>query len=174
VSKFHFPPEFFSLDERGEKFSLNGLSRLTGATERQIRYYVSIGAIDPPTGRTRAAYYTPAHVEQVRYLRSAADQGRTALEAAEAMQLGLKRGRSRPAQANAPSAWTDGMQVRHRYWVTENIWIDASAKLMPIERRILQRLRQAAKLTLSDRGALIESTVDQAVGSITTRKGSKR
>jgi len=46
-------------------FSLDELCALTDLTKRTVRYYVQIGLVSRPEGETRAAKYSPQHLEQL-------------------------------------------------------------------------------------------------------------
>jgi DNA-binding transcriptional MerR regulator len=46
-------------------FSLDELCTLTDLTKRTVRYYVQIGLVNRPEGETRAAKYSPQHLEQL-------------------------------------------------------------------------------------------------------------
>ncbi|MCF0253874.1 MAG: MerR family transcriptional regulator [Duodenibacillus sp.] len=46
-----------------QQYSIEELSRLTGVTRRNIRYYIQRGLLARPEGERRSAYYTEAHLE---------------------------------------------------------------------------------------------------------------
>jgi DNA-binding transcriptional MerR regulator len=46
-------------------YSLDELASLAGLPRRTVRYYIQLGLVDRPIGETRAAYYTPAHLDQL-------------------------------------------------------------------------------------------------------------
>ena len=48
-----------------QPFSLDELCTLTDLTKRTVRYYVQIGLVNRPEGETRAAKYSPQHLEQL-------------------------------------------------------------------------------------------------------------
>ena len=48
-----------------QTFSLDELCALTDLTKRTVRYYVQIGLVNRPEGETRAAKYSPRHLEQL-------------------------------------------------------------------------------------------------------------
>jgi DNA-binding transcriptional MerR regulator len=48
-----------------QTFSLDELCTLTDLTKRTVRYYVQIGLVNRPEGETRAAKYSPEHLEQL-------------------------------------------------------------------------------------------------------------
>lgn len=48
------------------RFSLDELAALASLPRRTVRYYIQQGLVDRPSGGgTRAAYYTPRHLEQL-------------------------------------------------------------------------------------------------------------
>src|SRR4029079_8848545 len=50
-------------------YSLDQLAMLVELPPRTIRYYIQLGLVDRPLGETRAAHYTPKHVEQLLQIR---------------------------------------------------------------------------------------------------------
>ena len=50
-------------------FSLGELCAFAELPIRTVRYYIQIGLVDRPVGETRAAYYTPHHLEQLLQIR---------------------------------------------------------------------------------------------------------
>jgi len=47
------------------RYTLDELAALVGLPRRTVRYYIQLGLVSRPTGETRAAYYTTAHLEQL-------------------------------------------------------------------------------------------------------------
>jgi len=47
------------------RYTLEQLGAAAGVAQRTVRYYIQIGLVDRPVGETRAAYYTPTHLEQL-------------------------------------------------------------------------------------------------------------
>jgi DNA-binding transcriptional MerR regulator len=47
------------------RLTLDHLATAAGLPPRTVRYYIQLGLVDRPVGETRAAYYTPAHLEQL-------------------------------------------------------------------------------------------------------------
>jgi DNA-binding transcriptional MerR regulator len=45
--------------------TLDQLAAAAGLPVRTVRYYIQLGLVDRPVGEKRAAYYTPAHLEQL-------------------------------------------------------------------------------------------------------------
>ena len=56
-------------------YTLGQLCPLTDMTKRTVRYYMQLGLVDRPVGETRAAHYTPKHLEQLLQIRKLADAG---------------------------------------------------------------------------------------------------
>ena len=56
-------------------YTLDQLCALTDLPKRTVRYYMQLGLVDRPVGETRAAHYTPKHLEQLLQIRKLADAG---------------------------------------------------------------------------------------------------
>ncbi len=71
------PTQRTSPDEANtpERFSIGGLSMLTGVTPRTVRYYIAEGLVDRPVGEKRGAHYVRRHVEQLLLIRRWIDAG---------------------------------------------------------------------------------------------------
>jgi DNA-binding transcriptional MerR regulator len=54
-----------SSDSPSQSFSLDELCTLTDLSKRTVRYYVQLGLVNRPEGETRAAKYSPQHLEQL-------------------------------------------------------------------------------------------------------------
>jgi DNA-binding transcriptional MerR regulator len=52
-------------DSPSQSFSLDALCALTDLSKRTVRYYVQLGLVSRPEGETRAAKYSPQHLEQL-------------------------------------------------------------------------------------------------------------
>jgi DNA-binding transcriptional MerR regulator len=52
-------------DSLSQSFSLDELCALTDLSKRTVRYYVQLGLVNRPEGETRAAKYSPQHLEQL-------------------------------------------------------------------------------------------------------------
>jgi len=52
-------------DSPSQSFSLDELCALTDLSKRTVRYYVQLGLVNRPEGETRAAKYSPQHLEQL-------------------------------------------------------------------------------------------------------------
>jgi DNA-binding transcriptional MerR regulator len=56
-------------------FPLQALCVMADLPIRTVRYYISIGLVDKPVGETRAARYTPTHLEQLLLIKRWTAQG---------------------------------------------------------------------------------------------------
>ena len=56
-------------------YTLDQLCVLTDLPKRTVRYYMQLGLVDRPVGETRAAHYTPRHLDQLLQIRKLADAG---------------------------------------------------------------------------------------------------
>ena len=120
----------------------------SGLTRRQLTHLIKNGAVDRPSGNTRAARYSAIHVAQAKF---AAKQMRDGV--ATAAQLGdarlgkvtKKTGRVLKSQPSTEC------RQENVYQVTPEIRIVTAAALGPTERKILSRLRMTAKLTTAER-----------------------
>lgn len=50
-------------------YSIDEIAALVELPRRTVRYYIQQGLVDRPIGEKRAAYYTPAHLEQLLTIR---------------------------------------------------------------------------------------------------------
>ena len=57
------------------KFSLDDMCSLSDTTKRTVRYYMQIGLVDGSIGSTKAAHYSPKHLEQLLTIRKLSDAG---------------------------------------------------------------------------------------------------
>lgn len=58
-----------------QTFTFDELCALSGLSSRTLRYYTQIGLIDKPVGQTRAAHYTPLHLEKALRVKQLSDSG---------------------------------------------------------------------------------------------------
>jgi DNA-binding transcriptional MerR regulator len=61
--------------ENTRKFCLDDLCSLSDTTKRTVRYYMQIGLVDGSIGSTKAAHYSPKHLEQLLTIRKLSDAG---------------------------------------------------------------------------------------------------
>ena len=57
------------------RFSIKELAKLSGLTERTVRYYMEKGLVDRPVGQRKAAYYLDRHLEQLRTVKRYREAG---------------------------------------------------------------------------------------------------
>lgn len=57
--------------------TIEELSQASGLTKRTLRYYVSSGLLDRPSGETKSARYDAHHLEQIRNIKELQQQGFT-------------------------------------------------------------------------------------------------
>lgn len=130
--------------------TLEDLCRLSGATPRQVRYFINERAVSPPEGKTRAARYTTAHLRQVEeVLHALQEQGLSVPEVAEARRK-KERGRD---QASTEMLREVSPRGKHLavivYPITERIGIYCASSLTPSEARTVAQLKKAAGLSKS-------------------------
>lgn len=124
------------------------LLALTGVTDSQLSYYIRLGAVSGPNGRTRAAYYTMDHVKQVKRVVHLLKQPEwTVQQVAEAFK------KSSRAYRKEPSAKPERSAVEHEtvHHINENIRIVVSQHLLDTDRVILRRLLKASEMSIKER-----------------------
>ena len=57
-----------------EKYTIDGLSELTGYPRRTIRYYIQEGLLDPPAGRGKGGFYFGRHLSQLQLIKQLQDK----------------------------------------------------------------------------------------------------
>lgn len=57
--------------------TIDELSQVSGLTKRTVRYYVSSGLVDRPSGETKSARYDAHHLEQIRNIKALQEKGFT-------------------------------------------------------------------------------------------------
>lgn len=62
-------------DDAPERFSIEQLATLAGVTPRTVRFYISEGLLDRPSGEKRGAHYLRRHLEQLLAIRRWSDAG---------------------------------------------------------------------------------------------------
>jgi DNA-binding transcriptional MerR regulator len=82
-------------------YSLDQLCALTDLPKRTVRYYMQLGLVDRPVGETRAAHYTPGHLDQLMQIRKLADAGVSLERIREVMAGGESPVGARLPQAGA-------------------------------------------------------------------------
>lgn len=135
-----------------EKFEMADLVRTTGVLPRQIRYWISIHAVDKPVGRSRGARYSEVHVQQVINVRERLNRG-------EKLQAIAHRRRNAPDRIVENSRWEgmtdDGatssiVDVWRRIFVTDNLYIYQRATRSNLEIVIVNEMRRVANSMLNN------------------------
>lgn len=62
-------------NDLSSRYTAAQLGQLSGVGERNVRYYVREGLIDPPTGRGRGAHFDNRHLSQLRRVRFLQEAG---------------------------------------------------------------------------------------------------
>lgn len=152
-SRFRFPEPPAGVDLN--RLTVTQVCNLATTSRRRIRYLVSIGAIPPPNGNTRAARYTWAHVLKIKSLDKATRKRElTAREAAEVRVHGFRKANGRP-HVDGTTAPHGATRVEHVYQLTDHIRVTVPGDLSAIQRGILARVLRAARLTVQEQGALL-------------------
>lgn len=99
-------------------YSIDEIAALAELPRRTVRYYIQQGLVDRPIGEKRAAYYTPAHLEQLLTIRKwqnaglSLDRIREILAGPDGMTLPP----TRPRGTGTVEVWshlvvTDGLEI---------------------------------------------------------------
>jgi DNA-binding transcriptional MerR regulator len=57
------------------RFTLDELAESSGVPKRTIRFYIAEGLISPAAGRSRSAYYTPTHLQELEQVKLSRERG---------------------------------------------------------------------------------------------------
>jgi DNA-binding transcriptional MerR regulator len=57
------------------RFTLDELAESSGVPKRTIRFYIAEGLMSPAAGRSRSAYYTPTHVQELEHVKLSRERG---------------------------------------------------------------------------------------------------
>jgi DNA-binding transcriptional MerR regulator len=130
--------------------TLEDLCRLSGATPRQVRYFMNERAVSPPEGKTRAARYTAVHLDQVaEVLHAQQRRGLSVPEVAEARRYKARgRGRTSTEMLREVSPRGNHLAVVV-YPITERVGIYCASSLTPSEARTVAELKKVAGLSKS-------------------------
>jgi len=60
----------------GDRYTIDELTGLTGATRRTIRFYVERGLLAPPAGRGRGGFYGADHLARLQQILAERAQGK--------------------------------------------------------------------------------------------------
>ena len=131
----------------------------TGITARQLSYYIKLGVVDRPTGRTRAAKYTNNHrlqVSRVVDLLKRSDMSVTEIADAYSRIKRRSNRKTSPAHGNGQNP-----RVQHVFQVTDGVSIVYSEELLASERAILARMKKAAIQSHKERLRLLAESLER-------------
>ena len=130
-------------------YSSAELCTLTDVSLRTLRYYISIGLVDRPVGETRAAHYTPRHLEQLLRIRKLSDAGLSLERIRELLGADSEEVPLRP-----PAPGT--VSVRSHVLLAPGLELvidPQAAGLSPDQaRNLIRQLMEAAQTALSEAG----------------------
>lgn len=139
-------------NDHPDGFQMSVLVSKTGVSPRQIRYWISIGAVDRPVGRSRAARYSNSHAQQVMQVQERLVHG-------ERLQAITHRRHSNPGQMSEESE-VEGLEsdgtlplkasLWHRIEITDNLYIYARMSRSNLERQISNKMKRVAKSMLEN------------------------
>jgi DNA-binding transcriptional MerR regulator len=141
------------------RLTLAQLCKAAGASVRQVRNYISKGAVDPPDGRTSSARYARRHVLQVSSTKRALSRGATLAEIAAERHALPRKARGSTVGLDTGLLWEGAVTTAKVQYVTSKIYIVFSPNLSPIEQSIKKRIDKAAQLGLKERSDLLLSAI---------------
>ena len=133
-------------------FEMSTLVSKTVVSARRIRYWISVGAVDKPRGRSRAARYTKNHVGQVIAVRGRLEHG----DSLQAIAHRRKRqSDALPDQSMMGLFVAAGVPERvSTLWkhvqICENIFIIARVGGSVVELRVLNEMKRVASSMLKE------------------------
>ncbi|WP_433329819.1 MerR family transcriptional regulator [Spirillospora sp. CA-294931] len=131
----------------GESMQVNGRVRDL-PNERLIRWYTTIGLVDPPLGRRgRAATYGPRHLLQIVAVKRRQSEGRSIAE----IQLELAGATDEALQRIARLSDAPTPSPRQRFWTPTDVsWTPADPQPVPHTPKatVVQGVRLAPDLTV--------------------------
>lgn len=126
------------------------IAQETGASPRQIRYWIQNELVDRPHGHAGGARYSTQHVRQIQHVINCLAHGQKIDSIAHLRSLDA-------APDLSDSGWTDGSGnaiPRHDVWrhsvLTKNMFIATRASRSSLEQKILKELERIAKLMLNE------------------------
>jgi len=98
------------------RYSLKELTKLSGLTERTVRYYIEKGLVDRPLGQRKAAYYLYRHLEQLETVKRYREAGFSLERIARLMREGevldaVKEESAAPQQLLVRYAASEGLEL---------------------------------------------------------------
>lgn len=108
------PPEHPAAVER---YAIDELATLAGATPRTVRYYIAQGLVDRPAGEKRGAHYLRRHLEQLLLIRRWTEAGLSLERVRELIAGAPEDPPPRAATPGAVEVWSrvtlaDGLEVQ--------------------------------------------------------------
>ena len=153
-----------------DRLSLEQVCQVTDRTPRQIRLYISRGAVAPPIGRTSSARYTRKHLRQIATVKRGLANGLTVNETVAVRHDIAQRASTANSESGLESrGYGSETKMRHLR-VSRNIFIVSAVDLSTLELRIYERLKDAATLGLKEKSD-IEMALLRADDERSTRKG---
>lgn len=124
----------------------------TAVLSRQIRYWISVGAVDKPLGRSRAARYTNIHVDQVIAVRDRVVHGDRlqAIAHRKKRQPDAMRDQSMLELFVGTAVATPTSSMWQHVTVSENIEIVARVGRSDLEHSIVNEMKRVASSMLKE------------------------
>lgn len=120
-----------------------------GITSRQLRYFIQMGAVARPIGKSRHAQYTVTHLQQAK--RVAWELQTTGRTVAEIAEIHAKRTPGvRPAKQE-PKVRPSTGETSITYRLTEGVSVVVRDRLLPTETQLLRKLLKVGTLSLRER-----------------------
>lgn len=127
-------PKFFSRSE---------VLIRAGITSRQLRYYIEMGAVARPIGKTRSAKFTLNHIHQAQRVATLLKESEmTVAMIAEAYSSSTSGSRAIQTQ-KAPGDGSAVKLIRHN--LTDGVCILVHEELLPTEKKLLSDLLKVGK-----------------------------
>lgn len=127
-------------------FEMSTLVSKTVVSARRIRYWISVGAVDKPLGRSRAARYTNHHVDQVITVRDRLRHGDNLQAIAYRRNKKTDTLQDQTIQelfVSADACATDSSLWQH-VQISDNIFIVARVGRADFEHRVLNEMKRLA------------------------------
>lgn len=139
-----------------------------GITSRQLRYFIQMGAVARPIGKSRHAQYTVAHLQQAkRVVWELQTTDRTVAQIAEIHAR--KTPGVRPAKQE-PKVRPSTAEVSITYRLTAGVSVVVRDRLLPTETQLLKKLLELGKLSLRER---LQMTNESLSNDVVIHKAKK-
>ena len=140
------------LGETLTRFNMETLVSKTGASPRQIRYWIDLRAVDGPLGRGPSARYSMTHVQQIRDVMLGIGHGQRPRKTAARKLLNESQ-----ASEDLSSGWPNSegvsvsrLEIWHHIAVSKNIYIGSNFSRTDLETRITREMERVAKSMLAE------------------------